>query len=93
MIEGFANHASSDLVITNKQMWNSERQEFLPTRLYRVNFGQRRDRYLKVTKWLTDTYGRSQQHDGSRYWGETFNVIIMSEKVYLFYLMKWDGEL
>ena len=89
----FENYADSDLIITNKQMWNSELQEFLPTRLYRVKFDQRRDRYLKVTKWLTDTYGRSQQHDSSRYWGETFNVIIMSEKVYLFYLMKWDGEL
>ena len=84
---------NANLIITNKQMWDEEQQKFIPARLYRVKFGQRRDRYLKVTKWLTDTYGRSQQHDVSRYWGETFNVIIMSEKVYLFYLMKWDGEL
>lgn len=87
---------NANLIITNKQMWDQEQQEFIPTRLYRVTFGNR-DRwngsYGKITAWLANTYGRAQQHDSSRYWSVAFSDIIMSEKVYLFYLMKWDGEL
>lgn len=77
-----------------KQMWNQARQEFVPVHLYRTDFdyyttGQK---YRQVQQWLQDNYGPSQQHDSDRYWGEIFNGIVMCEKVYLFYRIRWDGQ-
>ena len=75
-------------------MWDQEQQAFVVTPLYRVpivELGMAGT--AKITAWLANTYGRAQQHDSSRYWSVAFSDIIMSEKVYLFYLMKWDGQL
>jgi hypothetical protein len=89
--EDIKTHAG--LIITNKKMWNPELQEFFPVRLYRVKLGKGDKIYYKVVDWLTTTYGSPQQHDSSRYWNHIMGYLTMSKKVYLFYLMKWDGKL
>lgn len=89
--EDIKTHAG--LIITNKKMWNPELREFFPVRLYRVKLGNVGDKIYKVKNWLTTTYGGPQQYDSSHYWTHNMGYLTMSEKVYLFYLMKWDGKL
>jgi hypothetical protein len=88
--EDIKTHAG--LIITNKKMWNPELREFFPVRLYRVKL-DKGDKIYKVKDWLTTTYGGPQQYDSSHYWTHNMGYLTMSEKVYLFYLMKWDGKL
>lgn len=95
-------HVHVGAVVTKKQMWSRELQQFVPINLYRIvpvdnpwNHdlrAQKDKKFQEITAWLKDTYGRPEQQDGDRYWSESFGTICMSEKIYLFYLLKWPGR-
>ena len=70
----------------SKQIWNGT--EFVPMMLYRHSGIPNAEQ----TVWLTKTYGHRGSGTGGFYWdySPSGNYMVMDEKVYMWYRMKWN---
>ena len=73
-----------------KQVWDEETQTFIPMTLYKRNGIPNHDEL----DWLQATYGRQGVYKNGRYWdySRAANFIVMDEKVYTWYSMKWMNK-
>ena len=73
-----------------KQVWDPGTQSFVPMTLYK------RKRVLsnEETAWLRQTYGLEGVYKGGRYWdySRAGNFIVMDEKVFMWFEMKWSNK-
>lgn len=72
-----------------KQMWNGA--EFVPILTYRL------DKTMFSTeqiKWLHQTFGRSGVQQVGHYWdfSKAGDFVVMDEKVYVVFQLKWGSE-
>jgi hypothetical protein len=73
-----------------KQVWDWKTQSFVPITLYR------RKHVLSnaETDWLRKTYGLEGNYKNGQYWdySRAGNFIVMDEKVYTWFQMKWMNK-
>ena len=71
-----------------KQVWNGE--QFVPMTLYK----HRGLPDQEQMDWLEQTYGRPGVYKNGQFWDYTRagNFIIMDERVYTWYQMKWSNK-
>ena len=84
---------ASEIVLpppVKKQVWDEETQTFIPMTLYKRNGIPNHDELA----WLQETYGRQGVYKNGRYWdySRAANFIVMDEKVYTWYSMKWMNK-
>lgn len=77
------------MITVHKRMWDTQSASFLPTVVYHVPCKLTQRQLVK--EWLKKNFGRSQQHSVDRYWQVGTDVILMSEKVYMWYRL--HGEI
>ena len=70
-----------------KQIWNGK--EFVRLNLYRIDSQPKSEVY----EWLQNTYGPPGQYVNGCYWNRLGRgrEVLMDEKVYMFYTMKWGA--
>ena len=73
-----------------KQVWDTETQSFVPMTLYKrqgVPNGEK-------MRWLVKTYGQPGVYKNGQFWdySRAGNFIVMDEKVYTWYQMKWGNK-
>jgi hypothetical protein len=73
-----------------KQVWDPDTQSFVPMTLYRRQ-GIPNNKELD---WLHETYGQPGVYKQGLFWDYTNagNFIVMDEKVYTWYSMKWGNK-
>lgn len=73
-----------------KQVWDEETQSFQPMTLYK----RKGIPENKELDWLSKTYGMPGIYKNGRYWeySKAGNFIVMDEKVYVWYQMKWSNK-
>ena len=83
----------SDVVLpppVKKQVWDPDTQSFVPMTLYK------RKHLLsnEETDWLRATYGVEGVYKNGQFWdySRAGNFVIMDEKVYTWYQMKWGNK-
>jgi hypothetical protein len=71
-----------------KQVWDGK--EFVPMTLYKRKVVPS----LEALDWLQKTYGHQGVYENGRYWeySRAGNFIVMDEKVYTWYEMKWGNK-
>jgi hypothetical protein len=71
-----------------KQVWDGEK--FVPMTLYKRKGIPNHDELT----WLHETYGHQGVYKNGRYWdySRAGNFIVMDEKVYTWYQMKWMNK-
>jgi len=72
-----------------KQVWDLVTQTFVPMTLYK-----RKGIPHDALDWLYDTYGRQGVYKNGRFWDYSIagDFIVMDEKVYTWYQMKWMNK-
>lgn len=70
-----------------KQVWNGEK--FVPMTLYKLKVPSE-----KILSWLQNTYGYPGTYINGRFWdySRSGDFVIMDEKVYTWYQMKWGNK-
>jgi len=73
-----------------KQVWDEDTKSFVPMTLYRRK-GIPNHNELE---WLQETYGYQGVYKNGRYWdySRAGNFLVMDEKVYTWYSMKWMNK-
>lgn len=73
-----------------KQVWDGKTQSFVPMTLYKRNHVLSN----AETDWLRKTYGLEGNYKNGRYWNysRAGNFIVMDERVYTWYSMKWSNK-
>lgn len=84
-------YIDADVVLpppVKKQVWDGEK--FVSMTLYKQRGVPKGERLL----WLEKTYGQPGTYVNGRYWDYTRagNFMIMDEKVYTWYQMKWGNK-
>lgn len=73
-----------------KQVWDPDTQSFVPMTLYKRTWipGQ------QELDWLQKTYGYRGVYKNGQYWNysRAGNFIVMDEKVYTWFQMKWGNK-
>lgn len=71
-----------------KQVWDGE--QFVPMTLYKHKGVPR----VEILTWLEKTYGRPGTYINGRFWdySKAGNYIVMDERVYTWYQMKWGNQ-
>jgi hypothetical protein len=73
-----------------KLVWDADTQSFVPMTLYK-RMGVPNNKELD---WLTETYGMPGTYKNGQFWeySRAGNFVIMDEKVYTWYQMKWGNK-
>ena len=73
-----------------KQVWDRETQSFVPMTLYRCTGVPTLDKL----NWLSNTFGVEGTYKNGQFWDYSLagNFMVMDEKVYTWYQMKWGGK-
>jgi hypothetical protein len=73
-----------------KRVWDPDTQSFVPMTLYKRNHVLSNDE----TDWLRKTYGFEGVYKNGLFWdySRAGNFIIMDEKVFTWFQMKWGNK-
>lgn len=73
-----------------KQVWDETTESFVPMTLYKRKVMPSQE----ILDWLQKTYGYQGVYENGRYWdySKAGNFIVMDEKVYTWFEMKWSNK-
>lgn len=72
---------------TKKKYWNNDKKEWCNHTIWTVAYSK------KMESWLENNFGPPSKVDPGveGRWGRIFDKIIIDEKIYLFYCLKFKG--
>jgi hypothetical protein len=84
-------HIDAEVVLpppVRKQVWNGEK--FVPITLYRIKGYPG----MAAENWLLTSFGHAGIHQDATYWdySSAGDFMLMDEKVYVWYQMKWGNR-